>query len=109
MKMNLPQSDTMIPLQEVYRLRIVPFVERVMANNRQLYIEKHSAEEWINYVMEEMDYLSLEKLLTIPEEDLRGRIGRAMVDELAFGMLNDLTPEQLKVFDEATTRNRLSL
>ncbi|RKZ76765.1 MAG: hypothetical protein DRR19_28435 [Candidatus Parabeggiatoa sp. nov. 1] len=51
-----------------------------------------------------MAHLSPEQLMPIPDEQLRGRIGRLMTLKVMFGMLNDFTHEQMNIFDESLVR-----
>jgi len=43
----------------------------------------------------------LEEFAVIEDEDLTHRIDRILVTDAVSGTLNDLTPEQMKMFDEA--------
>jgi hypothetical protein len=99
------KTDTLISKQELYRLRLKPLIEREIATDQEgIYLQKCHQEEWLNYIAEEMAHLSPEQLMTIPDEQLRGRIGRLMTLKVMFGMLNDFTPEQMKIFDESLVR-----
>ncbi len=97
------QTDTMIPKQEVYRIRLKPFVERKIAGDK-IYLEKFNPEGWIEYLVRTMASIPLEQFITIADDDLKGRIGRLMSLQLVAGMLNDFTPEQMKMFDECMIR-----
>ena len=99
------QTDTMIPKQDIYRLRLKPFVEQEISTDKDgVYLEKCRHEEWLDYITEEMAYLSPQQLMTITDDDLKGRIGRLMALKVMYGMLNDFTPEQMKIFDECLIR-----
>ncbi|WP_414549718.1 hypothetical protein [Anabaena sp. CCY 0017] len=41
---------------------------------------------------------------TITEDDLANRINKILVVESVSGLLNDLTPEEMRIFDEAVKR-----
>lgn len=45
--------------------------------------------------------------LNIPEEELQRRLRAVVLWEAAFGMLNEMTPEEIKQFDEAVKRRSL--
>jgi hypothetical protein len=42
--------------------------------------------------------------MTIRDADLQGMVGRLMSLELVAGMLADLTPEQMRIFEECLVR-----
>ncbi len=44
----------------------------------------------------------------IPEEELLRRLRAVVLWEAAFGMLNEMTPEEIEQFDEAVKRRSLS-
>lgn len=101
--MTPPQSN--FTRQDLYRLRLQPFVERRMAKAEAVFLEKHSQPEWLEYIVNTlMERLSLERLLTLSDEDLKGMVGRLMSLELIAGMLDDFTPEQTRIFDECLVR-----
>ena len=91
--------------QDLYRLRLKPFVERRMAKAESVFLEKHNPSEWIEYVVSTlMERLPMEKLLTLSDEDLKGVVGRLMSLELVTGLLDDFTPEQTRIFNECLVR-----
>jgi hypothetical protein len=47
-----------------------------------------------------LEYLPLEKFMSMSDEELRSLVGRQMSLKLVAGMLNDLTPEQMATFNE---------
>ena len=101
--MTQPQSN--FTRQDLYRLRLQPFVERRMAKAEQVFLEKHSREEWLEYIVKDlMDILTPEKLMTWTDEELRKLVGRRMSLELIAGMLDDFTPDQMRIFDECLVR-----
>ncbi len=97
------QTDTMIPKQEVYRIRLKPFVERKIADS-MIYLKKFNHEGWIEYLTTPMCSIPLEQFIIIADDDLKGRIGRLKSLQLVAGMLNDFTSEQMKIFDECMIR-----
>jgi hypothetical protein len=102
--MTQPQSNFTLP--DLYRLRLQPFVEQELNQSKdQLFLEKHSRPEWVDYIVTTLvERLSLERLMTIRDDDLHGMIGRLMSLELVAGMLADFTPEQMRVFDDCLVR-----
>jgi len=102
--MTQPNIDFTLP--DLYRLRLKPFVEQAVNTAKdQVFLEKHSLPEWVDYIVTTLvERLSLERLMTISNEDLKGMVGRLMSLELVAGMLADFTPEQMRIFDECLVR-----
>ncbi|MBZ8180000.1 hypothetical protein [Oscillatoria salina] len=48
-----------------------------------------------------LDEVSPEEIISLDNEDLRTRVDRIMAIELLSGMLDDLTPEEIEIFDAA--------
>lgn len=48
-----------------------------------------------------LDKVSPEEIISLDNEDLRTRVDRIMAIELLSGMLDDLTPEEIEIFDAA--------
>lgn len=94
---------TMIPKPQIYRLRLQPFVDSLITAD-QVYLNKFSQEQWLDYITTTMEELPFEQFLKVTDDDLKGRIGRLMSLQLVAGMLNDLTSTQLQAFDEALVR-----
>ncbi len=99
-------DTTMIPKQEVYHIRLNPLVERELTSDKEgVYLEKCSQGEWLVYIMTEiMEHIPLERFITMQDDKLNGHVGRLMALHLVAGMLNDFTPEQMKIFDECLIR-----
>ena len=98
-----PNADDLIKKRDVYRLRITPIVNRLM-KEREVYREEFDTTEIAEFLITEMEYIPLEKFMAIPDEDLTKRLSGLMTLELISGMLADLSPEQMKIFDEAIAR-----
>ena len=92
--------------QRYYRLRLKPFVEqRIAKSKHNTFLRKHPQEKWLAHIQAEMlEYLSLERFITMTDDELRGIVGRRMSLKLVAGMLNDLTPEQMATFNECLVR-----
>ena len=81
--------------------RISRIVEDLMEKERW-FREKLDLEEMIDHVSGLIEeYLSPEELQGIDDDDLAGRIRKIMTTKAASGMLDDLTPEQMEIFDAA--------
>ncbi|MEH2375074.1 hypothetical protein [Nostoc sp.] len=85
--------------QEVIN-RISPIVEKLFKSN-SLYLVKLNKQEMIEMLGELFGQLSPEEMRVIKDNDLIRRIDKTLVLEAVFGTLNDLTPEQIKMYDEA--------
>ncbi|MBK1989362.1 hypothetical protein A0J48_017780 [Sphaerospermopsis aphanizomenoides BCCUSP55] len=96
-------SHTSLTEQTTYK-RISAIVEKLIANNI-VYQERLEQEQMINYI-----YELFNKPNTIPpievmeEEDLISRINGILVLHSVAGTLNDFTPEEMTIFDEAVKR-----
>ena len=99
-------TDMTIPIREVYRLRLKPFVEqRIAKSKHNTFLRKHSQAEWLAHIQAEMlEYLPFEKFMSMSDEELRSMVGRRMSLKLVAGMLNDLTSEQMAIFNECLVR-----
>lgn len=106
---NIPTDNLIHCPQDIYRYRLTPFVQKRIAETGDQrdnpYLQKYPLEQWINYLIAEMQYLPFEQFLALPDHDLKQRVGGLMSLELVAGILNDLTPEQLKTFDECLIRH----
>ncbi|MCC5658189.1 hypothetical protein LC608_14560 [Nostoc sp. XA010] len=83
--------------------RISPIVEKLIKGN-SLYQAKLNQQEMIEMLVELFGQLSLEEMRPITEHELTRRIDKILVLEAVSGTLNDLTPEQIKMYDDAVKR-----
>ncbi len=88
---------------EIYRSRIAEIIPQLMADE-EVYQEEFDLDEIIDYVTGVMSRVPLAKLDAIEDGDLKGRVDRLMALKLVSGMLNDLSPEEMKMFDDAVAR-----
>jgi hypothetical protein len=95
------ENSQQIDIIEVYRIRITNIVNQFMQDN-WAFRERLNALEIINAMTQAMrELFSLGEFLAIDDRELKRRIGQRMAIEGLAGLLSDLTPEQLLVFDEA--------
>ncbi|KHD04874.1 hypothetical protein PN36_27860 [Candidatus Thiomargarita nelsonii] len=96
----------MISTKDIYQLRLKPFVEKEISEDKDhVYLDKHNKKEWLSHILAEMmEYLSFEPFITMTDEELRKLVGKRMATELVTGMLNDFSPEQMKIFNECLVR-----
>lgn len=85
--------------QELYNT-ISPIVEKLFKSS-SLYTAKLSQHNMIDMLVELFAKFTPEEMRAIKEEDLTRRINSILVLNAVSGTLNDLTPEQIKMFDEA--------
>ncbi|TVP65704.1 MAG: hypothetical protein EA343_02650 [Nodularia sp. (in: Bacteria)] len=84
--------------------RISAIVEDLIANN-DLYQERLDQEQMINKIYNLfIQTNSGDDIDTITKDDLANRINKILVVESVSGLLNDLTPEEMRIFDEAVKR-----
>lgn len=80
--------------------RISPIVENLFKTNN-LYLFKLKRSEMLEMLVELFGQFSPEEMSAIKDEDLTRRIDSILALDVISGTLNDLTPEQIKMFDEA--------
>ena len=93
-------ANVLILKRDVYRFRITPIVKRLMKAN-PIYSEKFEPDEIIEEIVGEMSGLGPQTFMAIADHELIGRIRRRMALELVTGLLDDFTPEEMSLFDEA--------
>ena len=80
--------------------RIQAIVEKLIKSN-SLYQVKLNKEEIIKILVDLFGKFSPEEFRSIKDDDLTRRIDSIIVIEAVSGTLNDLTPEEIAIFDEA--------
>lgn len=83
--------------------RISPIVDNLFKSN-SFYLVKLKKREMIEMLVDLFGRFSTEEMRAIKEQDLTRRIDSILVLEAVSGTLNDLTPEQIKMYDEAVKR-----
>lgn len=86
--------------KDVFLVRISQIVDNLIDNN-SFYQEKLDKNEMVPDLVDLFKQFSLEEFITIDDDDLTHRIDNILTLEAVSGTLNDLTPEQMKMFDEA--------
>lgn len=86
--------------KDLFLVRISQIVDNLIDNN-SFYQEKLDKNEMVPDLVDLFKQFSLEEFITIDNEDLTHRIDNILTLEAVSGTLNDLTPEQMKMFDEA--------
>ena len=80
--------------------RISPIVNQLFKSN-SLYQTRLKKEEMLEMLVNLSSKFSPEEFTAISDSQLAKRIDKILVLEAVAGTLNDLTPEQIKIFDEA--------
>jgi hypothetical protein len=80
--------------------RISPIVEKLFKSN-SLYVVKLKKWEMVEMLVNLFGEFTPDEMRAIPDNELIRRIGKLLTLEAVSGTLNDLTPEQIKIFDEA--------
>ncbi len=83
--------------------RISPIVDNLFKSN-SLYLVKLKKWEMIEMLVDLFGKFIPEEMRAIKDDDLTRRIDSILVLEAVSGTLNDLTPEQIKMDDEAVKR-----
>ncbi|MGK7900224.1 MAG: hypothetical protein AB4352_02210 [Hormoscilla sp.] len=86
--------------KEVELARVSEITEKLITGE-SFYQEKLDREEMREHMIELFDEFSTAELKAIGDEDLTDRIDSILVLYAVSGTLNDLTPEQLEIFDAA--------
>ncbi len=79
--------------------RIKPIVEKLIKSS-SLYQVKLKQDEMVKMLVDLFASFSEEEFRAISENDLTKRIDSILVVEAVSGTLNDLTPEQIAIYDE---------
>jgi hypothetical protein len=86
--------------QQELRERISTLVDKLFRKN-SLYMVKLDQHEMTEMLIELFNRLSPEEMRAIKEHDLTRRIDKILVLEAVSGTLNDLSPEEIAIFDAA--------
>ena len=86
--------------QDIFLVRIAPIVNDLFESN-SFFQKKLDKTEIVQHLIDLFKKYSLEEFTAIDNEDLTRRINFVMVVEATAGMLSDLTPEEMEIFDAA--------
>ncbi|MBD2251647.1 hypothetical protein [Nostoc parmelioides] len=79
-------------------------IVKTLIDNNHIYKENLNQQEMIEMINRTFDPAAVPDLESISEEELTKRIKSILSLNLVSGMLNDLTPEQMQLFDESVRR-----
>jgi hypothetical protein len=82
----------------------LPEIVRTLIDNNPLYQENLDKQAMIANINRTFDPVAVPDVNSISQEELTKRIKRILSLHLVSGMLNDLTPEQMRIFDESVKR-----
>jgi len=97
--MNATEQD-FIPKKEIYRIRIAKTVDNVMKED-DVFREELNRDKIIEFLIGIMQKFSVEDFLGIDDAELKKRIDRMMALNMLSKLLDDFTPEQKRIFNEA--------
>jgi len=97
--MNATEQD-FIPKKEIYRIRIAKTVDNVMKED-DVFREELNRDKIIEIFTGIMQKFSVEDFLGIDDAELKKRIDRMMTWNMLSGLMDDFTPEQKRIFNEA--------
>lgn len=104
---NLPEEINMLST-DVKRESMIKRIEQVvfiLMEERPLFKEDLNYVEIVQHLANLFEKnLSFEEFNNMSEESLKKRCSGIMSTELMAGMLDDLTPEEMAIFDEAIKR-----
>lgn len=80
--------------------RISTITENLLGS-KKLYQERLDRDEMIKHMLDIFDDFSAEESESVDDEELIDRIDSILVLHATSGILNDLTPEQIEIFDAA--------
>ena len=83
--------------------KLTEIVETLIDNN-PIYQENLDRQEMILMINQNFNPVAIPDLNSISEEELTKRIKSILSLNLVSGMLNDFTPEQMRLFDESVKR-----
>lgn len=82
----------------------LPEIVTNLIDNNPIYQENLDKQEMIKVINHTFDPSFVPDINSISEEELAKRIKSILSLHLVSGMLNDFTPEQMQIFDEAVKR-----
>ncbi|QSV64252.1 MAG: hypothetical protein HEQ26_17360 [Dolichospermum sp. DL01] len=82
----------------------LPQIVTTLIENNPLYQENLDREKMIELINNIFNLAEVPDINSISEEQLTKRIKRILSLNLVSGMLNDFTPEQMRIFDESVKR-----
>ncbi|MEC4885022.1 MAG: hypothetical protein SAL70_27430 [Scytonema sp. PMC 1070.18] len=89
--------------KEILLSHICQIVKKLIQGNN-LYQERLNTDEMIQLMVNLFNRFSTEELKAITNDDLVKRIDSILVLEAVSGTLNDLTPEQIEMYEESVER-----
>jgi hypothetical protein len=79
-------------------------IVKTLIDNNPLYQENLDKEKMLEVINRTFDPVAVPDVNSISEEELMKRIKSILSLHLVSGMLNDVTPEQMLIFDESVKR-----
>ncbi|MEA5529904.1 hypothetical protein VB638_09925 [Dolichospermum sp. UHCC 0684] len=82
----------------------LPEIVKTLIDNNPLYQENLDREKMIEVINRNFDPIAVPDVNNISQGELTKRIKSILSLHLVSGMLNDLSPEQMQIFDESVKR-----
>ena len=79
-------------------------IVKTLIDNNPLYQENLDKQDMIEVINRNFDPVKVIDVNSISEQELTKRIKSILSLHLVSGMLNDLTPKQMRIFDESVKR-----
>ena len=79
-------------------------IVKTLIDNNPLYQENLDRQEMLEVINRNFDPVKVIDVNSISEQELTKRIKSILSLHLVSGMLNDLTPKQMRIFDESVKR-----
>jgi hypothetical protein len=79
-------------------------IVKTLIDNNPLYQENLDRQEMLEVINRNFDPVKVIDVNSISEQELTKRIKSILSLHLVSGMLNDLTPEEMRIFDESVKR-----
>jgi len=93
-----------VDIKDIYRLRIANVVDSLIQDN-WAFQERLNRLKVINSVTRSMlEKFTLKQFMAIKDSELQQRLQQRMAIESLYGLIADLSPEQIKVFNDAVAR-----
>ena len=96
-------QEQLTDYQQELTERIYHVVDKLFRGS-SFYMVKLDQHEMTEMLIELFSRFSPEEMRAIKEHDLTRRIGKILTLEAVAGTLNDLTPEEIAIFDAAVAR-----
>ena len=97
--LTINKVENSIEIKEMFKNRVTPIIRHFLATDELFEsLDENLMIEEISKVF--MQYCSVEELQTMDEEIINDRIRRLLGGRVMFGLLSDLTPEEIAIYEQ---------